>query len=190
VSDLPKPDLLHTMQIGMLDHLQKWIFHIMKTHELLDKYNASWLSVPAYHDLTPKNRSYEEVSQWNQKEMKEISGYLLGVVTQSLRGGSPAQCPIFKRLINCTRALLESFMLARYKSHHDATLSYMEVTLHRFHTLNDVFLFRRPGKQEKAKANVLRTELVKNRKVEEETDAVSWMPSKKAARIECLAGLY
>jgi len=23
VSDLPKPDLLHTMQIGMLDHLQK-----------------------------------------------------------------------------------------------------------------------------------------------------------------------
>ena len=31
VSDLPKPDLLHSMQIGMLDHLQKWIFHFMKT---------------------------------------------------------------------------------------------------------------------------------------------------------------
>jgi len=57
VSDLPKPDLLHTMQIGMLDHLQKWIFHFMKTHEGLDKYNAIWLSVPAYHDLTPKNTS-------------------------------------------------------------------------------------------------------------------------------------
>jgi len=69
VSDLPKPDLLHTMQIGMLDHLQKWIFHFMKTHERLDKYNALWLSVPAYHDLTPKNKSYEEVSQWNGKEM-------------------------------------------------------------------------------------------------------------------------
>jgi len=26
VSDLPKPDLLHTMQIGMPDHLQKWVF--------------------------------------------------------------------------------------------------------------------------------------------------------------------
>jgi hypothetical protein len=37
VSDLPKPDLLHTMQIGMLDHLQKWIFHFIKTHEWLDK---------------------------------------------------------------------------------------------------------------------------------------------------------
>ena len=63
VSDLPKPDLLHTMTIGMLDHLQKWIFHFMKTHEQLDKYNAIWLSVPAYHDLIPKKKSYEEVSQ-------------------------------------------------------------------------------------------------------------------------------
>jgi hypothetical protein len=40
VSDLPKPDLLHTTQMGMLDHLQKRIFHCMKTHERLNKYNA------------------------------------------------------------------------------------------------------------------------------------------------------
>jgi hypothetical protein len=59
VSDLPKPDLLHTMQIGMLDHLQKWIFHSMKTHERLNKCNAIWLSVPAYHNLTLKNTLYE-----------------------------------------------------------------------------------------------------------------------------------
>jgi hypothetical protein len=36
-SDLPKPDLLHTIQIGMVDHLQKWISHFMKMHERLDK---------------------------------------------------------------------------------------------------------------------------------------------------------
>ena len=63
VCDLPKPNLFHTIQIGMLDHLQKWIIHFMKTYERLDKYNAIWLSVPAYHNLTPKNKSYEEVSQ-------------------------------------------------------------------------------------------------------------------------------
>jgi len=56
VSNLLKPDLLHTMQIGMLDHLQKWVFHFMKMHKWLDKYNAIWLSVPAYHDLTPKTK--------------------------------------------------------------------------------------------------------------------------------------
>ena len=41
MSDHPKPDLLHTLQIGMLDHLQMWMFHLMNTHEQLDKYNAS-----------------------------------------------------------------------------------------------------------------------------------------------------
>jgi hypothetical protein len=63
VSDLPKLDLLHIMYIGMLDYLQKWILHIVRTYERLDKYNAIVVSVPAYNELTPKEQSYEEVSQ-------------------------------------------------------------------------------------------------------------------------------
>jgi len=63
VSDLPKSDLLYSLLIGMLHHLQKCIFHFIKTHEGLNKYNAIWLSVPAYHDLTPQNKSYEEDSR-------------------------------------------------------------------------------------------------------------------------------
>ena len=83
-SDLAKPDLLHTMQIGMFEHLQMWIFHFMKTHKWIKMYNAIWLSVPAQHDLTPITMSYEEVSQWDGQEMKEMSRYLLRVVMQSL----------------------------------------------------------------------------------------------------------
>jgi hypothetical protein len=86
VSHLSNPELLNTMQIGMLDLLHKWIFHFMKMQEWRDKYNAIWLSVPAYHHLTPKHKSYKEVSQWNGKEMKERSWYLLGVVSKSQWG--------------------------------------------------------------------------------------------------------
>jgi hypothetical protein len=70
-------------------------------------------------------------------------------------------------------------MYARYKSHDDATLSYMENALHRFHTFKDVFLLGQTGNMAKAKANALRTELVKKRKVDEETNAETWTPSKK-----------
>jgi hypothetical protein len=84
----------------------------MKTHEWLDKYNAISLSVPAYHDLTPKNKSYKEVSPWNGKEIMEMSRYLLGVITLSLRGGNPAQRPIFNRAIECTWPLLAFYMYA------------------------------------------------------------------------------
>jgi hypothetical protein len=137
----------------MLHHLQKWIFHFMETNERLDKYNAIWLTVPAYHDFTPKNKSYEEVCRWKGKEMKEMSQYLLGVVTQSLRGGSPTQHPLFNPAIECRRALLEFYMYARYKSHDDATLSCMEDALRRFHTIKDVFLLGRASKNGKTKAN-------------------------------------
>jgi hypothetical protein len=70
VSDLLRPDLLHAMPIGILDHMQKWIFHFMKTHERLNKHNVIWLSVSAYHDLTPKTELHEEASQWSGKEME------------------------------------------------------------------------------------------------------------------------
>jgi len=177
MSHIPKPDLLHTMRIGMYYHVQKLIFNFMKTHEWLNKSNAIWSSVLAYHDLTPKNKSYEEVSQLNGKEMKEMSWDLFGVVTQSLCGGSPAGHPLFNHAIECTRAVLELYMYARYKSHDDATLSYMEDTIRRFHTFKDVFLLGRADKKTKATANDQRTELKKKQKVDEETDAETWTQS-------------
>jgi hypothetical protein len=84
VSDFLKPDLLNSMQISMLDHLHKWIFHFMKTHKQHNNYNAIWLLVSVCYDCTPKTKSCEAIPQWNGKEMKETSWYLLGVVTQPL----------------------------------------------------------------------------------------------------------
>jgi len=160
VSDLPNHDPLHTIQMGSLFHLQEWIFHFMTMRERLNKYNAIWLSVPAYHNLTPKNQWYVVLSQWTGKEMKEISQCPLGVVTQSLQGRSPSQHPIFNPAIECTQALLEFSMYALKKFHNNATMSYMEDALHDFHTFKDVSLLRIAGNELKAKANALRTELI------------------------------
>jgi len=111
--------------------------------------------------------------------MMEMRGKLLGVVTQSLRDGNPAQHRIFNCAIECTQELLKFYMYARYKSHDDATLSYMEDALHHFHTFKGVFFLGRAGKEAKPKANTRRIELVKKRKVDEERNAETWMLSKK-----------
>jgi hypothetical protein len=110
--------------------------------------------------------------------MKEMSWYLIEVVTQSLQGGSPAQRPISNHAIECSWALLEFYMYAQYKSDDDATLSYIEDTWHRFHTFKDVFFLERAGKKAKVKANGPMTEIVNKRKVDEETDAETWTSSK------------
>jgi len=88
VSNLPNPDLHYTMQIGMPDHLQKWIFHSKKQYERLDKHNAIRLSVAACHDLTLKNTSDEKVSQWNAKEMRG------GTCLELLPGLYPREAPL------------------------------------------------------------------------------------------------
>jgi hypothetical protein len=55
----------------------------------------------------------------------------------------------------------------------------MEDALHRFHTVKDVFLLGLACKKANPKANALITELVKKRKVDEETNAETWTRSKK-----------
>jgi len=70
-------------------------------------------------------------------------------------------------------------MYAWYKCQDDATLSYMEDGLHRFHTFIDVSLLRQASEPAKAKANALRTELMKKPNVDEEMHAETWTPSKK-----------
>jgi len=82
--------------------------------------------------------------------------------------------------------MLEFYMYARYLSHDDATLSYMEDALHCFHNFKDGFLHGGASKKAKAKANALSTQLVKMQKEDKETNAGTWTPSKK--RREMSAG--
>jgi len=69
-------------------------------------------------------------------------------------------------------------MYSQYKSHDDATLSYMEDALRHVHTSKDVFFHGRAGKNAKAQAGALRKELMKKHKVDGETNAETWIPSK------------
>jgi hypothetical protein len=59
----------------------------------------------------------------------------------------------------------------------------MEDSLRRVHTFKDVFLLGRARTKAKPKANALRTELVQKRKVDEETNAETWTPSKKRRKM-------
>jgi hypothetical protein len=83
---------------------------------------------------------YEKVSQWNRKEMKKMSHYLLEVVTQSQPGGNPAQNPIFNQAIEWTRAVLEFYISRQYKFCNDATFSYMGDALRRIRTFKEILL--------------------------------------------------
>jgi hypothetical protein len=166
VSTLPKPDLLHTMQLGMLKHLLNWLQQFMKKFKRLERYNEIWLSVPAYLDMTQPKKSYEEITQWTGTELRQISRYLLGVVTNTLRSPSPLEKPIFDNVIQCTRALLEFYLYCRYPTHNTETLDLMDQCLRWFHKYKSVFLQFRPYK----KATQQCKQLLKNLNSERDID--------------------
>jgi len=170
-------DLLHIIKIGMLNHLYKWIFHFTKIHEWPDKYNAIWVSEHADHNHTPKDKTYADDSQWNGMQMKEISRNLLGVVTHTPKGRSPTHHPIFPHAIGCTLPLSEFYMYIQYKSHDDVRLSYMEDATCYYDTFRDVLLLGWAGNNVKADANAMKTEQVKKRLVDTQTNAETWTPS-------------
>jgi hypothetical protein len=55
----------------------------------------------------------------------------------------------------------------------------MEDALRHIQTFKDVLVLGRTSTKVKAKADALRTKLVRKRKVDEESHAETWMPSKK-----------
>jgi len=166
VSDLPKPDLLHTMQIGMLKHLLAWLQDFLKQHKRLELFNDIWLSVPAYLDMSKPRCAYEEVSRWNGGEIKTMTRFLVGVTRNALRNPNPAQKAPFESAIECTRSLVEFYMYCQYDSHDDDTLNLMDDSLRCFHTTKGVFLQFRAGKRLAAEAKDRRTELCAERDAE------------------------
>jgi hypothetical protein len=165
-SDLPKPDLLHTMQIGMLKHLLGWLQDFLKYHKRLERFNNIWLSVPAYLDMSKPRCAYEEVSRWNGGEIKTMTRFLVGVTRNALRNPAPAEKVAFESAVECTRALIEFYMYCQYESHDEDTLNLMENALRRFHNTKGVFLQFRVGKRLAAEAKDKRTELCKERDAE------------------------
>ena len=163
VSDLPKPDLLHTLQLGMLKHLLGWLHDFLKQHKRLTAFNNIWLSVPPYLKMAQPQKAYEEVSTWQGKEIKTMSRFLVGVLRCALRNPSHSERSIFDEAIECSRALVEFYFYAQCECHDEQTLALMHAALQRFHTSKRVFRQFRATKKVTLQGKAHRKTLIEQR---------------------------
>ena len=56
-AELPKPDLLHTIYLGMLKHLMEWIQDFLKKHNRLDNFDQAWSSMGSYPGFTVSKKA-------------------------------------------------------------------------------------------------------------------------------------
>jgi hypothetical protein len=164
--DLVKPDILHTILLGVLKHCLEWISKFLEKHGKLELFNKVWMSVPSYLEMTRPRKAYEEVIQWQGKEYRTMARWVLSVLAVTLFESTPGQRQPFDNALHCVRSLLEFHHYASYRSHDDQTLRQMEDSLEDFHRYKEVFQAVRAGKVANRAARTLRSELIKQRDIE------------------------
>jgi hypothetical protein len=165
-AELPKPDLLHTVYLGILKHLMEWVQDFLKKHDRLDDFDKAWSSMGAYPGFTVPKKAYRQVSQWQGKEMRNLGRIVLAAFTTALRNPSDAQKNPFRNATRCVAALIDFHLLAQYKTHTETTLQYMHDSLKSFHEEKSIFQEFRVGKRAKKGIDKTIAELATKQAVE------------------------
>src|SRR5205807_2995770 len=137
--DLHKPDLLHNIYLGLFKHMMEWVEGFLKKHKRQQAFDDAWKPVPPYPRFSVPKKAYREVTQWQGKEMRNLSRCITAVLAAALRDPDSSQQLPFKRALQCDSALIDFSLMALYRSHTPETLSYMEKYLLLFHQTKDVF---------------------------------------------------
>ena len=169
-SEIHKPDLLHTVYLGLLKNLLDWITSFLKQHCRLDPFDHIWRSMPPYPGFTPPRKAFREVSQWQGKEMRMFGRIVLPAMAIALREPNPSQRYLFNRALECVRNLVDFHLMAQYRSHTTETLAYLDDYLKCFHENKEVFLEFRQSKTSKRKAEALDKQLREQHAEEDAND--------------------
>jgi len=177
---LHKPDLLHTVYLGLFKHLMDWISGFLKNHAQLQAFDDIWKALPPYLGFFVPTKAYRDVTQWQGKEMRNLGRCLLGVLAVALRQPDSRQVIPFKHALECVQALVDFNIMAQYRSHTPATIAYMEEYLYQFHRMKDIFLEFRVSKRTGAKVDKQRQVLGHHRA----QSIMQGAPSKRRRRLE------
>ena len=139
-SDLHKPDLLHNIYLGLFKHMMQWVEGFLKKHKRQQAFDDAWKEIPPYPGFSVPKKAYREVTQWQGKEMRNLSRCISAVLASALRNPDSSQHHDFQIALKCVSALVDFSLMAQYRSHTPDTLSYMERYLLTFHQTKDIFL--------------------------------------------------
>ena len=152
-ADLHKPDLLHNIYLGLFKHMMEWVEEFLQKHKEQQAFDDAWKELPPYPGFTVPKKAYREVTEWQEKEMRNLGGCISGVLASALRNPDSSQHQDFNIALKCDGALVDFSLMTKYRSLSPDTLAYMERYLQTFHQTMDIFLEFRTSKSTRTEVN-------------------------------------
>jgi len=152
-ADLHNPDILHNIYLGLFKHMMQWVEGFLKKHIRQQGFDNAWKEIPPYPRFRVPQKGYWEVTQWQGKEMGNLSPCISAVLASALRNPDSSQHQDFQHALKSISALVDFSLMAQYRSHASDTLAYMAMYLMTFHQTKDVFLEFRTSKAIRTEAN-------------------------------------
>jgi len=75
--DLHKPDMLHTIYLGLFKHRMDRIQGFLKKHVGQQAFDNGRKALPPYPAIFVPKKAYREVAQWQEKDMRHLGNCLL-----------------------------------------------------------------------------------------------------------------
>src|SRR5690606_21449171 len=81
-----KPDLLYTMDLGMIKHALEWMFNMLDEHGkgLPDFKGLTWMTISRHRTIAGSKKKYRSVKQWSGKEYRKTASIMLAVLEATL----------------------------------------------------------------------------------------------------------
>ena len=132
------PDILHTINLGMLNHSIDWVTSVFEPHSRIDKINQLWVMMPPYRGFARFNKGYSQTTPWGSKEMKALEPMMVPVFGATLSNHSVGpRIPSTEALL-CIKNVVYVHRMAQYRYYTEATIEYMEKYLEEFHHQRDI----------------------------------------------------
>jgi len=123
-----KPDLLHTMDLGLIKHCCEWMFNMLDEHgkpsgsntHASDLFDVTWTAVTPHPEIIVPKKKYRAVKQWSGKEYRNAASLMGAVLEATLQPYPSWNTPLeetFERSMDCIVALLNFYLVARLLMH-------------------------------------------------------------------------
>lgn len=124
-----KPDLLHTIDLGLTKHCLELLFNMLdelsskkKTdpRRLTELFDITWTAVSPHPAINVPKKKYRSVKQWSGKEYRNAAAIMLAVLEAVMTvypPDGPAQEDMYNASRNFISALNNFTLMARQRSH-------------------------------------------------------------------------